>query len=87
MQNEQTISENYVFEVVKQKILEIIPDLNEDLVVPQKSLVDLGLNSIDRADVITMSMEALNTTIPVYEFQQGIDIQTIVSILYKYVGK
>lgn len=87
MQNEQTISENYIFEVVKQKIIEIIPDLNEELVVPQKSLVDLGLNSIDRADVITMSMEALNTTIPVHEFQQGIDIQTIVSILYKYVGK
>jgi polyketide biosynthesis acyl carrier protein len=73
-----------VFEVVRLCILEVLPDVEHDAVTLGGTLSDLGANSIDRADIVTMSMEKLGITVPVTEFQRVHDIPSLVTLLQEY---
>ena len=46
----------HVFEVVRKVIAEILPGVRSELISSEKSLKELGANSIDRMEVVTMSM-------------------------------
>ena len=61
-------SPSEVFEVVKNNILEILPKVTADMVTPEHSLSELGANSVDRMEVITLSMAALTPNIALLSF-------------------
>ncbi|MGW0803332.1 phosphopantetheine-binding protein [Nonomuraea sp. NPDC002799] len=73
-----------IFETVKQNVLKVLPDLRPQDVTTEGTLTDLGANSIDRADVVTMSMEDLGLTVPVSEFQEVHDIRSLVNLLARH---
>src|SRR3546814_877903 len=56
--------ERRIFEIVKEKVVEVLIDVNPDEVTPEKSLVELGANSIDRVEVSMNAMEALDLQLP-----------------------
>ncbi|HEU5333222.1 MAG TPA: phosphopantetheine-binding protein [Actinocrinis sp.] len=78
-------TEQDVFEVVRRNTLEVLPEVRADLVRIDGTLTDLGANSIDRADIVTMSMEALGITVPIREFQAVRDIQSLVDLLRRHL--
>jgi len=78
-------TEQDVFEVVRRTTLEVLPEISADLVLIDGTLTDLGANSIDRADIVTMSMEALGITVPIREFQSVRDIQSLVDLLRRHL--
>jgi len=78
-------TEQDVFEVVRRNTLEVLPEVPADLVRIDGTLTDLGANSIDRADIVTMSMEALGITVPIREFQAVRDIQSLVDLLRRHL--
>ena len=71
-----------IFEVVKQNIIRILPDLPPETITIEKSLTDLGANSIDRVEVATYSMEDLDIVIPRVELRQASNIRGLVDVLY-----
>lgn len=73
-----------IFETVKKNVLKVLPDLQPDDVTTEGTLTDLGANSVDRADVVTMSMEDLRLTVPVSEFQEVHDIRSLVDVLARH---
>ncbi|MFI9594975.1 phosphopantetheine-binding protein [Nonomuraea sp. NPDC052265] len=73
-----------IFETVKQNVLKVLPDLRPGDVTNEGTLTDLGANSVDRADVVTMSMEDLGLTVPVSEFQEVHDIRSLVDLLARH---
>ncbi|MEU8324783.1 phosphopantetheine-binding protein [Nonomuraea sp. NPDC048881] len=73
-----------IFETVKQNVLRVLPDLRPGDVTTEGTLTDLGANSVDRADVVTMSMEDLGLTVPVSEFQEVHDIRSLVDLLARH---
>ena len=75
------MSKKHVFEVVKNVISEILPDVQSDLISIEKSLKELGANSIDRMEVVTMSMEELGLKIPLMSFAQVSNIEGLVDVL------
>ena len=77
------VSREQVFKVVKENILVILPDLSDDSIREDVSLRDLGANSLDRADVVTGSMEALRLTFPVRELADVQNIGGLVEALHK----
>ncbi len=77
------MSSDEIFEMVKEKVLEILDDLPESAVTREKSLRDLGANSIDRVDVITESMEDLEISIPIKAFADLKNIGELVDLLHK----
>jgi len=71
-----------IFEVVKQNIIRILPDLPPETITIEKSLTYLGANSIDRVEVATYSMEDLDIVIPRVELRQASNIRGLVDVLY-----
>lgn len=59
-----TEKELEVFELVKAKVVEVLVDVDPAAVVPERQLVELGANSLDRVEVAMLSMEALDLRIP-----------------------
>ncbi len=72
-----------VYGVVKKAIMEVLPDLNSERISIEKQLKDLGANSIDRMEVVTMSMEELGLKIPLMSFAQVNNIESLVDVLTK----
>ncbi|WP_181614165.1 phosphopantetheine-binding protein [Nonomuraea soli] len=79
-----TMNEDEIFETVRRNVLKVLPELTPDEVTIDGTLSDLGANSIDRADVVTMTMEDLGMVIPVAEFQDVSDIRSLVDLLKKH---
>ena len=69
-----------IFEVVKRNALEIL-DVAPDTVTIGKSLTDLGANSVDRIEIVTMTMEDLGLKIPFMSFAGASNIEDLVEIL------
>jgi polyketide biosynthesis acyl carrier protein len=75
------MSKEYVFGIVKNTIMEVLPDVKPEMITIDKALKDLGANSIDRMEVVTMSMEELGLKIPLMSFAQVSNIEGLVDVL------
>jgi polyketide biosynthesis acyl carrier protein len=54
-------------EAVHRILVEIIPDLEHRIISDDTRLIDLGANSIDRAEIIMGCMESLGISGPIIE--------------------
>jgi polyketide biosynthesis acyl carrier protein len=70
-----------VFSVVKNSILQILPDVDPARIDIGGQLRDLGANSIDRMEVVTLSMEELGVKIPLMSFAKVANIRDLVDVL------
>lgn len=77
------MTKEQILGLVKNSIKQIAPEIDADNVKIDQSLRELGVNSIDRADIIIMSMESLNLKIPLVEFGKLKNIEGIVDFLYE----
>ncbi len=77
------MSKEDVFQAVKKNIVEILPHVSLDNIRIEGQLKDLGANSIDRMEIVTMSMEALGIKIPLVELGQVENIEGLVNLLYE----
>jgi len=75
------MAKEQVYEVVRKVIIRVLPDLDPDMISIEKRLKDLGANSIDRMEVVTMSMEELGLKIPLMSFAQVSNIEGLVDVL------
>jgi polyketide biosynthesis acyl carrier protein len=80
-----TLTAQDVFEVVRRATLEVLPDICAADVTIDGALTDLGANSIDRADIVTLALEELDITVPVREFQAARDIRSLVDVLRRHL--
>ena len=74
------MSKEEIFEIIKENILDIIPELDLSEVTMKDSLKEIGANSVDRADIIMFTMESLNIRIPMVKFGNAANIGDIVDI-------
>lgn len=80
------MDQQYVFQVVKKVTLEVLPFLPPEKVTIEKSLKDLGANSIDRMEVVTRSLEMLELNIPLVEFGKVRNLRELVDVFNKFVN-
>lgn len=78
------MSKEHVFEVVKNVVMEVLPDVKPEEISMERSLKELGANSIDRMEVVTMSMEELDLKIPLMSFAQVSNIEGLVDVLTEH---
>ena len=74
------MNKEQIFEVIKNNVLEILPDIDPARIVPEISLRDLGANSIDRADILIQSLEALKLKFPLHEMGSARNLQGLVDL-------
>ncbi len=77
------MTQEHVIQTVKKVTLEVLPFLSPGDVTMEKSLKDLGANSIDRMEVVTRSLEMLGLDIPLVEFAKVKDLRGLVEMLHQ----
>jgi polyketide biosynthesis acyl carrier protein len=77
----------YIFSILKNGIAEIMTDLDTNSITLQESLRDLGMNSVDRADILLQTMDSLQISVPMIEFAAAQNIGEIVDVFKKSCDK
>lgn len=70
----------YIFSILKKIISEIMIDIDINSVTMQKSLKELGMNSVDRADILLQAMESLQVNVPMMKFATTKNIGEIADV-------
>lgn len=69
---------------LRRAVAEVAPEVPPDTVTVDRRLADLGLTSIDRAEVLITAMADMDITVPVSEFSGALDIGGLVALLRKH---
>lgn len=72
-----------IFKLIVRYICEVIPEREGHLFQPSDSLTDLGANSVDRAEIIMMTMEALSLQIPRVELFGAKNLGELTDVFYE----
>ena len=57
-----------IISIIKANITEIIPELETEALSPDETLANMGLNSVDRGELITLTLEHLELEVSRIEF-------------------
>lgn len=74
-----------VFTRIRENLLAVVPEVDPVAFAPEADLANLGANSIDRADIVAMTMEDLGVTVPVTEFAEVRDVGTLAALLRRHL--
>jgi len=67
--------------LIRENLLEIMPELNDEKFSDDDSFVELGANSIDRGELITLTLEKLNLDVPRIEFVSAQTIDQLAELM------
>lgn len=73
---------NELFQIIVRHTREVLPELQDHPIHLEDRLVDLGANSIDRAEIIMMTMDTLSLQIPRIELFGVQNIGELAEVLY-----
>jgi polyketide biosynthesis acyl carrier protein len=76
------MSKEHVLDVIVNHIRAVIPALADHPFNPGDSLRALGANSVDRADIIMMTLESLSLRIPLVEMAKAENIGDVAGIIH-----
>ena len=71
-----------IFALVTNNIYEVLPDVEGREIKPDDRLTDLGANSVDRAEIVMLAMEALSLHIQRVELSGVKNVGELVDALY-----
>lgn len=63
MTTTERLDKNAILAILIGNIREIVPDLASQTIGPEKSMADLGVDSIERSDVLMTTLEAIGLKI------------------------
>jgi polyketide biosynthesis acyl carrier protein len=73
-----------IYSMIKETILDVLPELQPQQVEEALSLKDLGANSIDRAEIAIQMMERLELKIPPVELTKVATIGELAELLFRH---
>jgi polyketide biosynthesis acyl carrier protein len=76
------MTKDEVFGVVQRHVRDVLPEVSEADIRPDRSMRDLGANSLDRMDVLVASIDELGIEVPVSEFAEVKSIGGLVDALH-----
>ncbi|MEU0880584.1 phosphopantetheine-binding protein [Lentzea sp. NPDC005914] len=75
------MTEQEIFAVLRRHLLDVLPDLDEGRIRLDRSMKDLGANSIDRMDVVIGVQDELGVTVPAAAMKDVHDLRSLVVAL------
>lgn len=67
--------------IIRENLIEIIPELEGEEFTNDESFVDLGANSLDRGELITLTLEKLDLDISRIEFVNAKTIRELADLI------
>lgn len=72
---------NKIVEQIRENLIEIIPELEGKTISNDEKLSDIGANSIDRAELIALTLEQLEKEIPRIELAGAQTINELAELI------
>lgn len=72
---------NDIINLIKRNLLEIIPELAHEEFSNDETFINLGANSIDRGELITLTLEGLNSGVSRVEFVRATTINELADLM------
>ncbi|WNO11550.1 acyl carrier protein [Teredinibacter sp. KSP-S5-2] len=72
-----------IFNIIKGHTCEVLPDLVNHDFVHTDSLKSLGANSIDRSEILMMTLESLSVRVPMIEFAKAENMGDLARIFHE----
>ncbi|MCB9639190.1 MAG: acyl carrier protein [Myxococcales bacterium] len=79
------MTKDKILAIVKTNLLDILEDVEEDAITSDKSMKDLGANSLDIVEVVSTSMRELKVKVPRAKLNDLKNIGELVDVLYEEV--
>ncbi len=76
------MTKDEIFNQIKLAIMEVLPNVAEENISRDKSLTQLGANSIDRGEIVLNSMMDLGIKVPLVEIGSLKNIGELVDFYY-----
>lgn len=77
------MTKEHIFTVVKKHLMQTIDGLTEAQIEPSKSMKELGANSLDIVEIVSVSMRELKVKVPRSELSKLTDIGGLVDLLHQ----
>ncbi|MCR6643006.1 MAG: phosphopantetheine-binding protein [Sporocytophaga sp.] len=78
---------NQIIGLIKENLIEIMPELEGQEISVEDTLVDIGANSIDRGELITLTLERLNLEVSRIEFAKAQSIKDLADMMAEKMEK
>nr|AGS49614.1 hypothetical protein [uncultured bacterium esnapd11] len=75
------MTEQEIFAVLRRHLLDVLPELDESRIQLDRSMKDLGANSIDRMDVVIGVQDELGVNVPTSAMKDVHDLRSLVVAL------
>lgn len=76
------MTQDEVFNLVVRHIRHVLPSLHAHVFTPTDSLRTLGANSLDRVDIIMMTLDSLSLNIPLTELAKARNVGELAGIIH-----
>jgi polyketide biosynthesis acyl carrier protein len=83
MSEKMTMDKDEIFHIITRHVGEVIPALKDRQFQSGDVLKDLGANSIDRSEIVMMTLESLSLKIPLIETNGAANLGELASMLYE----
>jgi polyketide biosynthesis acyl carrier protein len=77
-----SISKEHVLDILHRHTRDVVPSLAQHQFQSGDSLKALGANSVDRADIIMMTLEELSLRIPMVDLARAENIDALADIIH-----
>lgn len=74
---------NDIFNIIVRNTCEVVPALEGHSFQFDDSLRDLGANSVDRSEIVMMTLESLSLNIPMIQIARAENMGELASILHE----
>ncbi|MCB2360142.1 acyl carrier protein [Clostridium estertheticum] len=79
----EKIDINYILNIIISNTCEVIPELEGHSFKPEDKLGDLGANSLDRAEIVSMTVETLDLEVRRVDLAKTNNIGELAEVLYE----
>lgn len=75
------IDDEQFLAAIRRSVTTVVPEIAAADITADRFLAELGCNSIDRAEIVTLTMERLGIAIPLSELQAGRSVGALIDLL------
>lgn len=73
-----------IISLIKSNLAEVLPDLDEGEIDVHETLMNLGANSVDRAELVAITLDSLSLNVPFYKFASARNIAELADLMHQY---
>lgn len=81
------MTKEHIFSVVKKHLMQTVDGLTDAQIEPGKSMKELGANSLDIVEIVSVSMRELKVKVPRSELSKLTNIGGLVDLLHQIANQ